>query len=388
MKILMYRWKVYMEQDIIQAFENMGHEVNFFNKKVKSHNQDKEFSDEMTSCIIENQYDFVFTVNYFGAVSDACQRCNVKYVVWTCDSPLISLHHQSVFNECNYIFVFDKVNYYMYHSIGVKQLFYLPLAVNARRLDNLISNASDLEKYNSDISFVGSLYKKNSYDEIKDSLGDYLRGYFEASMLAQIDLFGDNLFDKLLTPDILSELSSRIEFQQDDQSFSDIALVFSTTYLGFKAASMERIIRLNELAKNHKVDLYSDENSSELIGVNYKGSVNYHEDMPKVFHQSKVNLNFTIRNIRSGIPLRAWDVLGAEGFLLTNFQAEIPQYFENGKDLVYFESISDMSEKADYYLSHEEERIQIAENGYQKVKQYHSYENRLNQIISTLFGHL
>jgi len=384
MKILMYKWKVYTQDDIIRAFNNMGHQVDIFDRKLENHNEDKEFTNEMSNLIIDNQCDFVFSVNYFGAVSDACQKCNVKYVVWTCDSPLISMHHQSVFNECNYIFIFDKVNYYMFKAAGVKNIFYMPLAVDSNRLDALISNATDMDKYSSDISFVGSLYEKNSYDDIRDSLSDYLRGYFEASMLAQIDIFGENIIDKLLTPDILSELSNCIEFQQDNRSFSNIALVFPTTFLGFKVASMERIMCLNELAKKYCVDLYTDSNSLELIGVNNIGSVDYHKDMPKVFHQSKINLNFTIRNIRSGIPLRVWDVLGAGGFMLTNFQAEIPQYFENGKDLVYFESINDMSKKVDYYLIHEDERIQIAKNGYEKVKKYHSYESRLKQIISDI----
>jgi len=384
MKILMYKWKVYMQGDIIRAFNNMGHQVDVFEKKVENHNEDKAFTNEISNLITDEKYDFVITVNYFGAVSDACQKCKVKYVVWTCDSPLISMHHQSVFNECNYIFIFDKVNYYMFKAVGVKNLFYLPLAVDTNRLDLLISNATDAYKYNSDISFVGSMYEKNSYDDIKDSLSDYLRGYFEASMLAQIDIFGENIIDKLLTPDILFELSNYIEFHQDNRSFSNIALVFATTFLGFKVASMERIMCLNELAKKHSVDLYTDSNSTELIGVNNIGSVDYHVDLPKVFHQSKINLNFTIKNIRSGIPLRVWDVLGAGGFMLTNFQAEIPQYFENGKDLVCFESINDMSKKVEYYLIHEEERLQIAKNGYEKVKKYHSYETRLRQIISDI----
>ena len=377
----MYRWKIYMQNDIISAFNNMGHQVEIFDKKLENYNEDKDFTNEISDLITEQQYDFVFTVNYFGAVSDGCQRCNVKYVAWTCDSPLISMHHQSIFNECNYIFIFDKVNFYMFQAAGVKNIFYLPLAVDTNRLDAIILNAKDLHKYNSDISFVGSMYEKNSYDDIKSSLSDYLRGYFDAAMLAQLDIFGENILDRLLTSDILSELMNLIDFQQDKRSFSNIALVFSTTFLGFKVASMERIKCLNELAKKYMVDLYTDSNSAELIGVNNIGSVDYHKDMSKVFHQSKINLNFTIKNIRSGIPLRIWDVLGAGGFLVTNFQAEIPQYFENGKDLVYFDSIDDMSRKVEYYLIHEDERMQIARNGYKKVKKYHSYESRLKQII-------
>ena len=127
-------------------------------------------------------------------------------------------------------------------------------------------------------------------------------------------------------------------------------------------AQFERITCLNKLATKCNVSLYTDKSSDALIGVDVIGSVNYEKDMPKVFNRSKVNMNFTIRNIRTGIPLRVWDVLGAGGFMLTNLQ--------------------DMLEKAEYYLNHEDERCQIAHNGHELVKKYHSYENRLKQIFN------
>ncbi len=103
--------------------------------------------------------------------------------------------------------------------------------------------------------------------------------------------------------------------------------------------------------------------------------------MPLVFNNSRINLNMTIRNIRTGIPLRVWDILGAGGFLLTNFQVELPDYFENGKDIVYYEDINDCCRKAEYYLAHEDERRQIAFNGYNIVKQNHSYTQRIATIL-------
>ena len=39
-------------------------------------------------------------------------------------------------------------------------------------------------------------------------------------------------------------------------------------------------------------------------------------------------------------------------------------------------------EKAEYYLKHDDERCQIAHNGHELVKKYHSYENRLEQIFN------
>ena len=66
---------------------------------------------------------------------------------------------------------------------------------------------------------------------------------------------------------------------------------------------------------------------------------------------------------------------------MTNYQAEIPLYFKEGEDLVCFDGIEDLREKIAYYLTHEEERKQIAENGYQKVKKYHGYVGRIMEIL-------
>ena len=67
---------------------------------------------------------------------------------------------------------------------------------------------------------------------------------------------------------------------------------------------------------------------------------------------------------------------------MTNYQAEIPLYFKEGEDLICFDGVEDLREKAAYYLEHEEERQQIAKNGYEKVKQYHGYVDRIQKILA------
>lgn len=387
MNILIYRWKVFNQQDIKEAFEYFGHKVEYYEEPVKVideaghryHN-----INELTR--IFGEYDIIFSVNYFTHVSDLCEKLGKKYVSWTVDSPLITMYNRSIFNKCNYCFVFDKYYYYQFKGMKVKHVYYLPLAVNAKRIQTMLEDCmeSDLEKYSGEISFVGSLYHRNSYDKIKDKLTPYLRGYFDAVMNAQLNIYGDNIMENMLNVDILSKLMEITDFKQDEDAFSDISLVFSSTFLGFKLASMERIKALNLLAKKHQVKLYSDEEDDELINVKHCGSVSYMEDMPKVFNKSSINMNFTIRNIRTGIPLRAWDVLGAGGFLLTNFQAELTEYFENGKDLVFYESLDDMERKADYYMAHEDERISIANNGLKNVMEKHSYIDRIEKILQKL----
>lgn len=382
MRILVYRWKAYNYMDIEQTFAAMGHTVDHIEQKLGNYDIEPEFEKILTKKIHEQDYDLVFTVNYFAVISNVCQREQIPYVSWTCDNPLISMYHESVFHDCNYIFTFDQTNYLEFKQMGVKHIWYLPLSVDAKRLDSLMNQADDLYQYQADVSFVGSLYERNSYDKIKSSLPEYLRGYFDATMEAQMNLSGANIIEPMLTTEILEELQKYFRLEKSEGSFSDLGLIFQTTVLGFKIAEIERRRALLELSKYFKVHVYSNSDTSDFLNIQYCGSVDYWSQMPKVFRASKINLNMTIPNIKSGIPLRVWDILGSGGFLLTNYQAEIPYYFEEGKDIVCFDGIEDMRDKVKYYLSHEEERAKIARNGYEKVKEHHTYVDRLSKILT------
>lgn len=397
MHILMYRWKAYNYRDIEQTFLLLGHTVDNIEQELGSYDVSPEFERVIEEKIRGTHYDMVFTVNYFPLISNVCERTGVKYVSWTCDNPLISMYHESVFHDCNYIFTFDKTNYLEFREMGVKHIWYLPLAVDTERMDALlgvpeevgrwkVAQDPEMQKYRGDVAFVGSLYERNSYDKIKNRLPEYLRGYFDAVMEAQLNISGANIVEPMLTTNILEQLQEYFQLEKSEGSFSDLGLIFQTTVLGFKIAEIERRRALIELSKHYKVNVYSNSNVSDLLRIQYCGSVDYWSEMPKVFRMSKINLNFTIPNIKSGIPLRIWDVLGCGGFLLTNYQAEIPYYFKEGEDLVCFDGLEDLCEKVGYYLEHEEERKRIAWNGYHKVREKHSYIERIHTILDTVAG--
>lgn len=397
MHILMYRWKAYNYRDIEQTFLLIGHTVDNIEQELGSYDVSPEFERVIEEKIRGTHYDMVFTVNYFPLISNVCERTGVKYVSWTCDNPLISMYHESVFHDCNYIFTFDKTNYLEFREMGVKHIWYLPLAVDTERMDALLgvpeeagrrkaAQDTEMQKYRGDVAFVGSLYERNSYDKIKNRLPEYLRGYFDAVMEAQLNISGANIVEPMLTTNILEQLQEYFQLEKSEGSFSDLGLIFQTTVLGFKIAEIERRRALIELSKHYKVNVYSNSDVSDLLRIQYCGSVDYWSEMPKVFRMSKINLNFTIPNIKSGIPLRIWDVLGCGGFLLTNYQAEIPYYFKEGEDLVCFDGLEDLCEKVGYYLEHEEERKRIAWNGYHKVREKHSYIERIHTILDTVAG--
>ncbi len=384
MKILMYRWKAYNYKDIKYTFEKLGYEMEEVFQDLLNYGGDEAFAERLRKIIKDDSYEFLFTVNYFPLISNVCQEEGLLYVCWSCDNPLISMYHKSVFNSVNRIFLFDITNVEEFKEMGVEHVYHLPLAVDVNRLDYLFANAKDFNLYKNDISFVGSLYEKNSYDKMEFTMPDYLRGYFEATMEAQKDLQGINIIDRMLTPEILMELQNYFELDKSEDSLSDLNLIFSVTTLGFKIAEKQRRSILIELSKHFDVSIYTNSNVHDLIKVNYRGSVDYWSEMPKVFRESKINLNITIPNIKSGVPLRVYDVLGAGGFLISNFQAELPMFFENEKHLVWYYNQRDLFEKVDFYMRHDSERTRIAKAGQDFVRQNCTYEARIQELLSKL----
>ena len=379
-KALVYRWKAYNQRDVEEALQNAGIELTFFDFAYKSMDEDDIFEEKVVQSLREDAFDFVFSINYFTILSNACERVGMPYISWLCDSRLLTMHNNSVFNACNRIFVFDRVDYAEFKRLGAKVL-YLPLAANVARMDRVRSG----EARAAEIAFVGSMYaKKNEYDKCKGELTPYLQGYFDAALRAQTDVYGEDVIGELLTDDIVLKLGACLSFEKAKESFSSLPLAFAVTHLGFKLANIERTKLLTLLSEHFPVALYSDASLPDAAGIDYRGTVDYWTQMPKVFYNSRINLNVTMRNIRTGLPLRMFDIMGCEGFLLTNYQAEIASLFEPGRDLAVYESFDDCLKKAGYYLEHEDERRTIAENGYRKICAHHTYDHRIAEMFEIL----
>lgn len=383
MQILLYSWPAYNMFDLEHALRKKGFVVDTFTYDFENFEEDADFCAALSHALQDTTYDFVMSINYFPLISDVCTENKIKYISWTCDSPMLTLYTTSVFNPYNYIFVFDQWVYLDFKSRGVKNIYYLPLAVDTDRLDSIEISDYDRTKYSNDISFVGSLYEKNFYDKLTN-IPEYLQGYLEGVMYSQMQVYGKNFLETMVTDEVEEYFEKNVTQISGNKFFGGLPLLIATTYLGFKTTALERTFLLNRLSKNFSVTLYTKSDTDALPLVKNKGPIHYLTEMPKVFRLSKININITVRTIKTGLSLRIFDVLGAGGFLLTNYQPELELYFENKKDLVFFTSPEDMMVKVKYYLSHDEERMAIAGHGYETVKKMHNYDNRLNEIFQLI----
>ena len=387
MNFLVYRWNAYNQFDLEKNLSAMGHNLDIYSHEPKNCDYDEAFSVEFSRKLQQGKYDAVISINYFTIVSNACEAHGTIYIAWNCDSPLFSMQNQSIFNRCNRIFCFDYLDYMKLKKQGVEHVWHLPLCADTGRIDALLRDKCEqIENYRGELAFVGSLYEENSYDSLKETLPEYIRGYCDAAVLAQTNISGGNILDRMITDDILMEIEEIFDVKQEKDSFVEASDIFINNVLGYKAASDTRISVLSALGESTTVELYSQSGRALPPGVRKHGTVSYWSEMPLVFAGSDINLNITIPNIRSGVPLRVFDVLAAGGFLITNYQPELSMLFEIGRDLVVYDDTEDLLQKVLYYKTHPQERKSIAENGRKKVEDLHTYSHRLQEMLEKASG--
>ena len=371
--------------DIPFALEHMGHTVTVLDE-IPFHIMDLNYTFPLQpaeQALQTGQYDFVISYNYIPLLSDLCENYKTIYIAWIYDSPMTTLFHSSVFHSVNRIFLFDHALYERMQQIGIPHIYYMPLAANTTRINALSLSDKDRKRYSCDISFVGSLYEKNAYNDSRNQMpaeaavpmNHYLMHYLcNWNAVRSWPVLSSNLTHYFLDTDPKLKASAE-EYELPANMYLGLL------YLSRKLAEMERITVLNTLAEQFPVDLYTNSQSDQIDILRKHAPVNYYTELNKVYHFSRINLNITIPSIETGIPLRIFDIMVCGGFVLSNYQKEFDSLFTPGKDIVLFHDLTELKEQAASYLSHEQERLIIAAEGYRTVNRYYTYEIQLQKML-------
>lgn len=378
MKILFYDMGSYTYQDFLHYLKQEGHVCKTIYYHFPNKFEDNFFYNRFSQYLEEDNYDTVISINFFPLIALLCNKYHIKYLAWCYDSPLEEKLKNYFEYETNYIFLFDRVEVINYQAEGYSRIFHLPLAVNAERLSNLAFTPAQQAHYQTDISFVGKLYD-SPLDVLLYGANIYTKGYIEGILQAQFRIYGYNFIDDLISDEILNDINSSFEkLGQSTVALNRRGLSYA---ISTQITHLERSFLLEQMGALYDTRFYSTDTISFKTSVKCMGPVKYHTEMPAVFRYSKINLCPTLRSIQSGIPLRALDIMGSQGVLLSNFQPELAEYFVNEQELIMYDSLEDAFAKVDFYLRHDELRQNIALNGYKKTRREFSYPQRIHQMF-------
>ena len=388
MNVLYLDWPCFNSADILCLFyERHYHVVKFFHKDYLLHASDAFMQAAHAVLDSNDSFDFCFSFNYYPLMAQVCHDYGIKYISFTYDCPQVHLYSHSAAYPTNYIFVFDSATVNTFRSNGFTNFYYMPLPVNGTIIEHLLQEPYDKSRFTSDVSFVGSLYNErfNFFDEFALRLPEYTRGYLQGLIEAQLKIYGYYFIDEFLTNDIMDAFQQIYNYERDPDSTEPLSYVISDFYICRKMAAIERSRLLSAVASIAPLKIFTLDPTAQIPNAQNMGKVDYYSEMPYAFHDSKINLNISLRSIKNGIPLRCMDILGNGGFLLSNYQADLLLHFVPNEDFVFYESQEDLLKKVDYYLAHDEERKTIAESGHDKVKKYHNYSIIFDQILEIVF---
>ena len=388
MNILYYDWNEFTREDAQNAFVSMGHTLTIVQYEWKHIGYDEGFLRALLRKLLKKKpngspmIDFAFSFNFFPVISIACEMVNIPYLCLVFDSPYLPLNSIQINNSVNHVFVFDQELIARLRRQGVKTLHHSPLAVSGERLKKISKDLKD-KPYYYDISFVGTLYDDEFklYDSLHD-LQPHVKRRVDEVIRAQERIYGCDLIGqkKLITDDMISEMQKLVDFEDTGHFFMDEKQILRDM-IRRKVSQLERVEILQMLAEVAPVSLFTREDQIAPERVNDHGYAEYRHKMPEIFRLSKVNLNITLRTILSGIPLRALDVMAAGGFLISTYQRELAEAFEDGKELVLVHTPKELKECCSYYLAHEAERDRIRRRGQEKVLAIYDYKNIFEKMI-------
>ena len=372
--------------DLYEVLKHTNHTTTLYDKFFFNNTTAPDYIlSDIATLLNNNHYDVAISYLFFPELSDICQKYEIKYACYIYDSPLMNLYTDSIYNSCNEFFIFDKYQLNDLARLNAPHLHYLPLAANIERSDSLIINDSDVLQYSSNISFVGNLYNDNSYDLIAPYLTDDMLAPVKCYLSDTLCNWSSVRSQPSVSDDILNFYLANTAFNLSDCGLMDPHRFLGISMLSRKLAQLERITILNTAAAVSQVDLYTNDSHPALSpDIDLHPPVDYNTTAGKVYNLSKINLNITLPSIESGVPQRVFDVMSYGGFILTNYQPEIDELFELDKDIVVFHSQKEFIEKLVYFLTHENERLSIAINGYQKIRKLHTYTKRVEFILNTI----
>lgn len=377
MKLLFCERNLFMQKDIEEALTRMGIFFRCVSYVFENPDEDDFFAEHLRHFLTEDSYDAVLSVNLVPVIADVCHDMGIPYLAWCYDACWEFSRSDIFYYPTTYIFHFDRRSCEDYKQCGYPHVFHMPLAANCHRLDKLCASAEQTQYYHSSVCFLGSMYEK--YLTEQPWFATQLHPTDLTNLMHYIDeqtarYTRHTLWDDM-TPEYIHAISSRTP---SGVAIHRIPLIATCSSM---IAGRQRQTVLNEIAEHFPLTLYSGSMTNPVPKSIYKWRASYYSQMPFVFRHATINLNLTIPPIQTGLSLRVLDILGAGGFLLSNFQDELSEFFEIGKELDTYDTLEELNDKIAFYLANPGIAGQLATNGHNAVKERFSFEIQLTKIL-------
>ncbi|MFJ4609168.1 CgeB family protein [Pseudomonas atacamensis] len=329
--------------------------------------------------------DYVLTINFNQFISEVCELLKIPYLAWVIDTPCYPIYDKAINHSHSFTFIYDAAVARRLRQSGVRQVYHLPVAANLERIGQIDFHKQD-SLADTDISFVANLTRTEYRTSILPHLSVQTREGC-SRLIGSLDR-PDGFLN--LSAQLGGELISAIKQESGYLLAGDryLSVAEKLAYLlGREHSWQERIDVVQRLEQRFRVAVYGNNEWQAQIG-SYVGHANHFTEMPRIFQRSKINLNIIRSFVETGLPMRVFDVLSCGGFLVSNDKHDLHKLFNDGQDLVIYRDTQDLLDICAYYLEHDEERRDIAQQGRVTLAQNHTFMQRMTDMLSTVQSEL
>ena len=158
---------------------------------------------------------------------------------------------------------------------------------------------------------------------------------------------------------------------------------------GYGPTHNERNSLLEEASKKLSIDFWgygiANVDRESPIIPKFHGSA-WGTDMYTILFNSKITLTKHIEMVASKYAnnMTLYEATGCGCLLITDQKENLPEILIPGKEVETYASTDELIEKAEYYLTHEAERLTSAKAGQAKTGTEHNYSVRASELINII----
>ncbi len=343
--------------------------------------------DELMHTASRLQPQLVASINYSHGLAEACEDAKLPLLVWEID-PATDAIQKTHATSTSHIFTYRAAQQKAYRDAGFPRVEYLPLAANCKRRQPVKLQDSELDRYGSRISFVGSSMVSQG-EQFRARFvqlyqiwrgGDSATAEEEATTLMAgiLELQSEDWSDYRI-PQLVDEHLSRFAADMASQDPAD----HPTVLLAEMAAADKRLAVTANLGQV-EIAVWGDEGwkCTEEYGVRYMGPAGHRDELNRIYSGSTINLDIGRIYQSDIVTMRVFDALACGGFVLAEHSEPLAEMLDIGSEIESYASLEELLQKVEHYLEHPEEARAIAQRGMERVRRDHTIVGRLRYMLS------
>ncbi len=372
MRLTYIRWGYEQDEAVIRAMEELGLEVDAVDLAQGTTPEALPGAEGMTAEAFGERIggrvgDIVFTINFFGGISDWCQREGIPYCCWVLLLPNFDLYTSAVRNACNYLGVCDSYLVEKLWQAGVSKAFFLPEGVE-------LGKPVRTEPMEREVCFIGRFPGQILCTE---GMSLYGKGYLEAFLHAQRVLYGVSILEEGLLSRVQKELMACSEIPS--AVLPELQKLFvADRYLAPVCTGLQQKIFFQNF--DTLLTLYSDGDFPDCKAVK-REFVEDADERRRIYAEKEFTLVLAPHVMHNAMPRDTLEVIAAGGFPLCGFQKDYAYFFERDKNLVYFTNAAEFSQAVVRYGNNHEERERVRTAAYQEIAEKHTYRQRITAML-------